>query len=93
VLGVAFDTIRDVALAIVVGAIVLAVVLALVIKSIVSKLVVIGVLLVVALVVWQQRGSVEDCADKVGATLSAGATDDTTCTFFGRDVTVSSPLG
>ncbi len=93
VLGVEFDTIRDVALAIVVGAIVLAVVFAIAIKAIVSKLVVIGVLVVLAAVVWQQRGSVEDCAGKVRATLGAGATDDTTCTFFGRDVTVSSPLG
>ena len=91
--GVEFDTIRDVALAIVVGAVVLAVVLALLIKAILSKLVVIVVLLGGAAVVWQQRGSVEDCAGKVGASLAAGATDDATCTFFGRDVTVTSPLG
>jgi hypothetical protein len=93
VLGVEFDTIRDVALVIVVGAVVLAIVLALVVKAIVSKVVVIAVLLGAAAVVWQQRGSVEDCAGKVGATLAAGATDDTTCTFFGRDITVTSPLG
>jgi hypothetical protein len=93
VLGVDFDTIRDAALAIAVGAIVLAVVFALVIKAIVSKLIAVGVLLVLAAVVWQQRGSVEDCAGTVRRTLVGDATDDTTCTFFGRDVTVSSPLG
>jgi hypothetical protein len=93
VLGVEFDTIRDAALAIVVGALVLAVVFALVVKAIVSKVVIIAVLLVLAAVVWQQRGSLQDCAGRVGATLAAGATDDTTCTFFGRDVTVTSPLG
>ena len=45
------------------------------------------------LVVWTQRVDVGECADRVGATLAAGAVDDTTCTFFGQDVTVSSPLG
>jgi hypothetical protein len=93
VLGVEFDTIRDVALALVVAAIVLAVVLAIVVEAIVSKLVVIAVLLGLAAVVWQQRESVQDCADRVGATLAAGAQDDATCTFFGRDITVTSPLG
>ena len=91
-LGVDFATVRDVALAVVVGAIVLAVVFAIVIKAIVSKLVVIGVLVALAAVAWQQRGSVTDCADRVRETLGAGATDGTTCTFFGRDVTVDSPL-
>jgi hypothetical protein len=59
----------------------------------VSKLVVIAVLLGAAAVIWQQRGSVEHCAGRVETTLAAGAEDDTTCTFFGRDVTVTSPLG
>jgi hypothetical protein len=93
VLGLELTTVRDVALAIVVGAVVLAVVAAVIVKVIVSKLVVVALLLVVAAVVWQQRGAVVDCADSVRQTLSAGASDDTTCTFFGRDVTVASPLG
>jgi hypothetical protein len=93
VLGVQFDTVRDGALAIVVGAVMSAIVLAIVLKAVVSRLVVMAVLLGLAAVVWQQRGSVEDCAGEVGATLAAGARDDTTCTFFGRNVTVTSPLG
>jgi hypothetical protein len=92
VLGLELTTVRDVALAIAVGAVVLAVVAALIVKMIVSKLIVVGLLLVVAGVVWQQRGAVVDCADSVRQTLSEGASDDTTCTFFGRDVTVASPL-
>jgi hypothetical protein len=93
VVGLEFGTVRDVALAIAVAAVVLAVVAALIVKMVVSKLVVVGLLLVVAAVVWQQRGAVVDCADSVRQTLSQGASDDTTCTFFGRDVTVASPLG
>jgi hypothetical protein len=88
-----FSTVRDVALAIVVGAVVLAVVFAIIIKALVSKVAMMAVLLVLAAVVWQQRGSVEACAGRVRQTLAAGATDSTTCTFFGRDVTVDSPLG
>ena len=34
-----------------------------------------------------------ECADRVGATLHVGAVDDTTCTFLGRDVTVTAPFG
>ena len=84
---------RDVALAIAVGAVVLAVVFAVVVKWIVGKLVTVAVLVGIAGVVWWQRESLQDCADEVGQTLAAGAADDTTCTFFGREVTVASPLG
>jgi len=92
VVGLDFSTARDVALAIVVGAVVLAVVAALLIKVIVSKLIVVALLVVVAAAAWQQRDAVLDCADSIRHTLSEGAADDTTCTFFGRDVTVASPL-
>lgn len=92
VLALSFETARDSALAIVAGAVVLAVVLAAVAKAVVSKLMALVVLAAVAVVVWSQRAAVQDCADRVGATLSAGAVDDTTCTFFGREVTVASPL-
>lgn len=91
--AVEFSTVRDVALAIVVGAVVLAVVFAIVIKWIVGKLLTVGVLVALAAVVWWQRDSLQDCAGDVRQTLAAGATNSTTCTFLGRDVTVESPLG
>lgn len=91
--GIELSTVRDVALAIVVGAIVLAVVFAIVIKWIVGKVITVAVLVLIAGLVWWQRDSLQDCADQVQDTLAAGATSATTCTFFGRDVTVDSPLG
>ena len=91
--GIELSTVRDVALAIVVGAIVLAVVFAIVIKWIVGKVVAGGVLVLIAGLVWWQRDSLQDCADQVQDTLAAGARNATTCTFFGREVTVDSPLG
>jgi hypothetical protein len=88
-----FETARDVALGVVVGAAVLAIVLGVVVRWVVGKVVALVVLFAVAGLFWWQRGDLQDCADRVGATLAAGATDTTTCTFFGRDVSVDSPLG
>ncbi len=87
------DTVRNVAFVVVVGAVLLAVVSAFVVKAVVGKVVTIVMLGGLAVLVWSQRQTLQDCADRVGATLGAGAVDDTTCTFFGRDVTISAPLG
>lgn len=86
-------TVRNVAFLVVVGAVLLAVVSAFVVKAVVGKVVTIVLLGGLAVLVWSQRQTLQDCADRVGATLGAGAVDDTTCTFFGRDVTISAPLG
>ena len=91
--AVDLSTVRDVALAIVVAAVVLAAVVAVVVKWVVGKLVTALVLLAIAGAVWWQRETLQQCAGDVGQTLAAGATDTTTCTFFGRDVTVPSPRG
>lgn len=73
------------------GLILFAVLSAWLIKQVVSKLLTILLLGGLALVVWSQRASLDDCADEVMTTLRAGAVDDTTCTFFGRDVTIRAP--
>ena len=91
-LALTLDTARNAGLAILAGAVVAAVVIAWVIRTIVSKLIALAVVAAVVIVVWSQRESLQDCADGVGATLAAGVLDDTTCTFFGRNVTVGSPL-
>lgn len=59
------------------------VVSALVIRKIVIKLLTFGVLAVLALVVWTQRASIKDCADR---TVEGRGT--ATCSFFGFDVDV-----
>jgi hypothetical protein len=86
------ETVRNVALVAIVVVIVLAVVAAFIVRAIVGKIVSILLFGGLAVLVWSQRQALQDCADQVGGTLAAGAVDDTTCTFFGRDVTVSSPL-
>lgn len=59
-------------------------------RTIVQKAVVAVVLVVLAAVVWTQRGSLDDCADQVRA---SGGRSDTTCSFFGRDVTIATDRG
>lgn len=91
--GLDLDTVRNVALVVVVVALLLAAVTAFVVKAVVGKVVTIVVLGGLAVLVWSQRQTLQDCADRVGETLGAGAVDDMTCTFFGRDVTITAPLG
>lgn len=52
-------------------------------KQLIQKLMLIVVLAALAVVVWSQRSSLDDCADRV---RDAGRT--ATCSFFGRDVTI-----
>jgi hypothetical protein len=93
VFGLDLATVRNVAFVVIAVAVLLALVTAYLVKAVVGKVVSIVLLGGLAVLVWSQRQSLQDCADRVGTTLGAGAVDDTTCTFFGRDVTVSSPLG
>jgi hypothetical protein len=91
VLGLELDTVRNVALFAIAAAVVVVLVGAWLVKAIVGKLVVVGLVGGLAVAVWSQRESVQECADRVGTTLHAGAVDDATCTFFGRPVTIPSP--
>lgn len=92
-LGLEFEAVRNGALIAVAVVVVLVVAAAWIVKAIVGKLVVIALLGALAAVVWSQREALVECADRVGATLHPGAVDDTTCTFLGRDVTVTAPFG
>lgn len=86
--GISLDVARDVALYVALGAVVVAVVVAMVVRAVVSKLITVVALAALVIVVWTQRLSLQDCAADVRDELAAGATNDTRCTFFGRDVTV-----
>ena len=55
-------------------------------KTIVQKVVLVAVLGLLAILVWTQRTSLDDCADRLRA---EGVRGDTTCSFFGRDVQIS----
>lgn len=91
--AIELDSAKQTALFVAGGLVLFALASAWVIKQVVSKLLTILVLGGLALVVWTQRASLDECADGVLASLRAGAVDDATCTFVGRDVTIRSPLG
>lgn len=55
-------------------------------KTVAQKAALAVILGLLALLVWTQRTSLEECADKV---REGGTQVDTTCDFFGREVRVS----
>lgn len=57
-------------------------------KTVVQKVVVVVILLLVALLVWSQRAALQECADKV---QTAGFRGETSCTFLGNDINISTP--
>lgn len=67
------------------------------ISSLVVRLVLSVVFAALGVGIYSQRASLLDCAEKVTESVAAdAATGDVTCTFFGRDVTISldtSPTG
>lgn len=63
------------------------------ISSLVVRLVLSVVLAALGVVVYTQRASLIDCADKITASASGESTGSVTCSFFGKDVNIdlSSP--
>jgi NADH:ubiquinone oxidoreductase subunit H len=92
VIGLELATVRNAALVVVLVALGLAVAGAWIVKALVLKLVAVALLVTAAAVVWSERRSLAEGADRIGASLRAGAVDETSCTFLGRGVTISSPL-
>lgn len=81
---------KTIAVAVAVVLVALAVVSAWLMKTVAQKAAFAAILVLLAALVWSQRSSLQECADKVRAEVSANRTEvDTTCTFIGRDVTIS----
>lgn len=81
---------KTIALAVVVVLVVLAVASAWLMKTIMQKVALVVILGLLAVLVWSQRASLDECADKVQAAVRTGGTTvDTTCSFFARDVQIS----
>lgn len=57
-------------------------------KTVMQKLAMVVILGLLAVLVWTQRASLQDCADRVRA---AGFAGDTTCSILGRDVEITPP--
>jgi membrane protein implicated in regulation of membrane protease activity len=77
---------KTVAVLIVIGLIVLAVGSAWLMKTIAQKAALAVILVLLAVLVWTQRSSLDDCADRVRA---SNLSEDTNCEFFGRNIEIS----
>jgi len=85
------DSAKDIGIAVAVFLVVLMVVMFMLIKNVTTKLLSVLIVGGLALGVWTQRSSLEDCASKVKARAALGDTSDVTCTFLGTDIKVSVP--
>ena len=83
------DSAKDIGIAAAVFLVVIMVVMFLLIKKATGKLISVIIVVGLALGVWTQRSSLEDCAARVKARAALGDTTDVTCTFMGADIKVS----
>jgi len=86
VLALSLGQAKTIAIAIVIVLIVSAIGSAWLMKTIAQKAAMAVILALLALLVWTQRTSLDECADKVRA---GGVSVDETCSFFGRDIKIS----
>ena len=85
------DTVKNLALGLSGASLVIGLVLMKVVSSIIGKIVSLVIFLAIALAGYSQRAAVVDCANAVKDQASATASINTTCTFFGQDITVKVP--
>lgn len=86
--ALSLDSAKNLAIIAALAFAVLAVVSALVIKEITTKLIMVAVLGVLAFVVWSQRSSLQDCAQRVRDRGVSVGQSEVTCSFLGTDVKV-----
>jgi len=90
-LALSLQAARNGAIIAVVVFVALAIASAWLMKSIAQKVALVVVLGLLAVLVWTQRASLDDCAKRVKSDRAASASGDprdTTCTFLGQDITV-----
>jgi hypothetical protein len=86
VLALSLGQAKTIAILIVIVLVALAVGSAWLMKTVAQKAAMAVILVLLALLVWSQRASLDECADKV---REGGVRVDTTCSFFGRDINIS----
>jgi hypothetical protein len=85
--GITLETMRTLATFGAVGFVILALVAGILLKSIAQKAAFLSIFGLMALLIWTQRQSLEDCAAVVQASLLTDGTE-VTCSFLGLSVTI-----
>ena len=87
-IALTLETAKTIAIVVAVAFVALSVISALLIKSIVTKLIMVVLMAGLALGVWTQRTSLQDCADRAQAKAEVLDGSGLTCTFFGTEINV-----
>ncbi len=87
--AITLETAKNVGIAVAVGLVALMLVMAVVVKNVTAKLVTIVIVGGMALGVWTQRSSLQDCAAKVRSRGAVNDTSKVTCSFLGSDIKIS----
>jgi protein-S-isoprenylcysteine O-methyltransferase Ste14 len=87
--ALSLETAKTIAIVVALVFVAFAVISAWVIKTLVTKVIVIVLMAGLALGVWTQRATLQDCATKAKEKASALDASGLTCTFFGTDVEIS----
>jgi len=85
--GITLETMRTIATIGAVGFVILALISGILLKSIAQKAAFLAIFGLVAVLIWTQRQSLEDCAAIVQASLLTDGTE-ATCSFLGFSVTI-----
>jgi len=85
------QTLKNIALGLSGASIIVGLILMKVVSSIVGKVVSLVIFVAIALAGYSQRAQIIDCAHSVKSQATATASVNTTCTFFGQDITVKVP--
>jgi hypothetical protein len=85
--GITLETMRTIATIGAVGFVILALISGILLKSLAQKAAFLAIFGLVAVLIWTQRQSLEDCAAIVQASLLTDGTE-ATCSFLGFSVTI-----
>jgi len=87
-LSLTLDTAKNIGVGAVIVLAMLALVVASVIRNVMAKIVTIALVVAIGIVVWTQRTTLQNCAERAKDRVIAGSTSAVVCKFLGRTVTV-----
>jgi hypothetical protein len=85
------ESAKDIGIGVVVALIALMLVMAWLVKTVTTKLISVLVVGGLALGVWTQRSSLENCARKLNDSGALAENNDSTCSFLGADIKTPAP--
>ena len=87
-LALTVESAKNIALVAAVLLVAVAVAAAWMLKTAAQRIAVTVIFCLLAVLAWSQRAALEDCAGRVTDSVQAGRPTDTTCSFFGQEVTI-----